>query len=344
MRRTLLALLLAALFLPFSFLSVVAAQEATPATGESAFAGLGLPELDITVTPTGFEGLPEEIEAGRYLVTITAADDLEFGGGAGFVLPPEGMTVDEYLAAHAGEGGPAEVEGEVPGGTPILAGEATPVVSEPAQSIFDATYAGGLFLPTGASAQVVLDLPPGDWLAWGGYPDAPQEPVPFTVTGEMPADLPEPEAGAVIEMGEYFFEISEGALTAGQQVLELQNVGEQLHFLDAGMIPNEVTEEDIAEVLEIEQQAELTGTPPVFTDFNPEEDYQPYLSTGTQSGARRSGRQSRLTRGPTCWCASSPIPRTAGHTPTTASTPSWRSRSRPRRHHVLIESGSPGAR
>lgn len=50
------------------------AQEATPGA-VSPFANLSLPTLDITVTGTGYEGIPESIEAGRYLVTVTAGED-----------------------------------------------------------------------------------------------------------------------------------------------------------------------------------------------------------------------------------------------------------------------------
>jgi hypothetical protein len=40
-----------------------AARQATPASGP--FADLGLPELDITVTATGYEGIPARLTAGR---------------------------------------------------------------------------------------------------------------------------------------------------------------------------------------------------------------------------------------------------------------------------------------
>lgn len=256
----------------------VAAQEATP-TATDAFGNLGLPELHVTLTATGFEGVPEEIEAGRYLVTITAAEDLEFGGGAGFVRPPEGMTVDDYLAALEAEVGPSEVEGEVPGGTPILADEATPVENEPPQSIFDATYAGGIFAPSGQSSQVVLDLTPGEWLVWADDPEAAQPPVPLTVTGEMLSNLPELEAAATMIMGEMVIEVTEGELMPGQQVIELQNIGAQPHFIFVGKVPDTVTEADVAAVLE----ADMTGTPAT-VDWNPDEEFEDVLGTGTQSG------------------------------------------------------------
>jgi hypothetical protein len=283
MRRVLLGFLTALLMLPLSLLSVATAQEATPAAGPSAFAGLGLPELNIMVTATGFEGIPQETEAGRYLVTVNVAEDVEFGGGVGFVRPPEGMSIDEFLAIHE-EPGPSEVEGEVPGGTPVLADEATPVASEggPPAEIFDATYAGGIFALPGQSAQVVLDLLPGEWLAWADDPEAAQEPLRLTVTGEMPADLTEPGSGATIIMGEYVIEVREGELAAGQQVVKIENIGAQPHFIFMGQVPDTVTEADIETVLE----AEMAGTPvaEADTDWNPDEQFEPVFGTGTQSG------------------------------------------------------------
>ena len=279
MRRLLFGFLAALLVVPLSLMSALAAQDASPAAADSAFADLGLPELNVTMTTTGYEGLPEEIEAGRYLVTINAAADLEFGGGIGFVRPPEGMTADEFLAIHA-EPGPAEIEGEVPGGTPVLADDATPVASAPPQEIFEATYAGGIFVPSGQSSQVVLDLTPGEWIAWADDPEATQEPVRLTVTGEMPAELPEPQAGATLTLGEYVIGITAGELTAGQQVVRLEHLGNQPHFVFMGRIADTVTvtEADIEAVLE----AEMTGTT-ADVDFNPEEDFMPVFGTATQS-------------------------------------------------------------
>ena len=279
MRQLLFGFLAVLLFFPLGITSVLATQDATPAAAGAAFADLGLPELSVTVTATGYEGLPESIEAGRYLVTVTVAEDVEFGGGVGFVRPPEGMTVDEFLAIHA-EAGPSEVEGEVPGGTPVLEPEATPVTSAPPQEIFEATYAGGTFAMSGQSSQVVLDLSPGEWIAWADDPEAPQAPAQLTVTGEMSSDLPEPESGATLTLGEYVIGITSGELTAGQQVVRIEHLGNQPHFIFMGRVADTVTvtEADIEAVLE----AEMTGTT-ADVDFNPEEDFMPVFGTGTQS-------------------------------------------------------------
>lgn len=258
-----------------------AAQEATPASG---FTNLGLPTLEVTATNTGFEGIPDEIEAGRYVVTVTVPEDVEFGAGVAFVQPPEGMSPDAFLSA-ASSAGAAESAGEAPSGTPALSEEATPVAGGPPQGLFSATFAGGVYAPAGQSAQVVLDLIPGEWIAWGDDPFAPQQPVVFSVTGEMPSDLPEPESSATLTMGEYVIEVTEGELTAGQQVVKVENIGAQPHFVYVAKGPDDMTEEQVQAILDAEMQAQITGTPPAFDELelNPEEDFQDVVSTGTQS-------------------------------------------------------------
>lgn len=283
---TIVSLLVALLLLSFGPISTLASQEATSA---SALSDLGLPELDVTVTTTAFEGIPEELEAGRYLVTVTAAEDTDYGAGVAFVQPV-GMTPDEFLAAAAG---PPDIAGAEPGGTPELAeAAATPAEGQgegpdgPPEVFYDFTFSGGVFALAGETKQVVLDLTPGEWVAWGDDPFQPQEPVVFTVTGEMPSDLTEPASGATITMGEsdeYLIEVTEGELVAGQQLVKLENVGAQPHFIYLVQGPDGMTEDQIAAVLDLEMQAEMTGTPPVYTDLNPEEDFEDVIGTGTQS-------------------------------------------------------------
>jgi hypothetical protein len=240
------------------------AQDASP---ESGLADLGLPTLDVTVSATGYEGIPESLEAGRYLVTVTAANDVgEFGGGVAFIQPA-GMTAEDFLAAISAL--PAEGE-EGAGGPPA--------------ELYDSLFAGGAYAAApGQSAEIVLDLPPGEWIAWADDPEAAQEPVVFEVTGEMPADLAEPESGATLTMGEYLIEVTEGKLVSGPQIVKVENVGAQPHFIVAFTAPDDLTEAQIEVVLEEEAAAETTGTPPVYSDLNPEEDFGEGFYTGTQS-------------------------------------------------------------
>lgn len=256
--------------------SLVTASVTATAQDAAPFADLGLPELNVTVSDTAYEGIPEETEAGRYLVTVTADEETEFGGGVGFVKP-EGMSAQEFLQMAAG---PPDIAGVEPDATPELGdaeGEDGPGAAPPAE-FYQFAFAGGFYAPPGATQQGVLDLTPGEWVAWGDDPEASQEPVIFTVTGEMPADLPEPESSATVRMAEYSIEVSEGELTTGQQVVKVTNIGAQPHFLIVAQVPETVTESDLEAVL----QADLTGTPAA-VDFNPDEDFNDVAFTGTQS-------------------------------------------------------------
>lgn len=260
------------------------AQDATPASG---LADAGLPTLDVTMTATGYEGIPDQIEAGRYLVSLTIEEGAgEFGGGLSFVQAPEGMSSEDFLTAYMtppDESGVGEVAG-----TPIVGSEATPAGgAEEAGGLpsflFEAMYAGGTYSFDGGVTQVVLDLTPGEWIAWTDDFRAPQEPVIFDVTGEMPADLAEPESSATITMGEYVIEVTEGELTSGSQVIRIDNIGAQPHFIGWFQGPDGMTEDQVQTVLEEEQQAMMTGTPPAWSGINPEEDLMPIVFTATQS-------------------------------------------------------------
>ena len=285
MRRPILSFLGAVLLLSASAIPAWALQDATPASG---LADAGLPTLDVTVTASGFEGIPESIEAGRYLVTITAAEDTgEFGGAVAFVQP-SGMSAEEFLGMMGPP--PDETGGDV--ASPVADAGATPAdggegMGGPPPAVFEATYAGGLFAVAGQPAEIVLDLPPGEWIAWGDSPGAPQEPFIFEVTGEMPTDLAEPESSATLTMGEYVIKVTEGELTAGPQVLKIENIGAQPHFVFGSLGPDDLTEEQIGVILEEEMAAEGTGTPPAYSDLNPDEDFN--FEEGFYSATQSTG-------------------------------------------------------
>ncbi len=84
MRRLLyvVALLLA---INAGVLQSVAAQATPEAAPTNPFADLGLTQLDITVTDTAFEGLPSELDAGRYVVAFTNAATSDFQEGGTFL-------------------------------------------------------------------------------------------------------------------------------------------------------------------------------------------------------------------------------------------------------------------
>jgi hypothetical protein len=264
-RHSLLATVLAVVLLSTGMASV-AAQEATPTS--TMFADtMGLPELQVRVTDTAYEGLPGETAAGRYLLTLEV--EAAEGAGLNFLQLPEGMTFDDFMALLAGPpaGSPEAMEG-TPGA------EAGPPEGEggdrPPEWYFQTAMAGGTSAFAGP-AQAIIDLTPGEWIAWAGYPDAPQAPVGLSVTGEAgatPAAGAEPAADVTVSMYEYDFTV-EGTLTPGSHVFAVTTVGAQPHEMFMLRAPGPVTEEQIAQVLDME----MTGaTPAADADLpNPDE-------------------------------------------------------------------------
>jgi hypothetical protein len=243
----------------------VAAQDATPTAATFADT-MGLPELRVQITDTAYEGLPAETAAGRYLLTLEVNGGE--GGGLNFLKLPEGMTFDDFVAVLAGP--PASPEAMT--GTPGAAAAPGEGGGEdrPPDWYFQAEMAGGTGA-FGGTAQAIIDLMPGEWIAWAGFPDAPQPPVGLTVTGEggaTPAAGLEPAADVTVSMYEYDFTV-EGSLTPGSHVFAVTTVGAQPHEMFMLRAAEPVTEEQIAQILEMEMQG---GTPAPDADLpNPDE-------------------------------------------------------------------------
>ncbi len=242
--------------LPFVGMPTAGASTA-PVTGQNA-PGTALtdpdfPALDISVTATSIDGVPASLEAGRYLLNVTAAADLGFGGGVEFAQPV-GIETDAFIEL-------------------VMA----PGDGMPPASIWDSVYASGVFAQSGQTARGVVDLGPGEWVVYGGGGN-PQQPFTIDVTGELASDLPEPDASATLRMGEYVIEVTEGALVAGTQWVRIDNAGAQPHFIVANFTEQEVTMDDVAALLE----AEMTGTPAA-VGIDPETDLADAFYTGLQS-------------------------------------------------------------
>ncbi|MDQ3523529.1 MAG: hypothetical protein M3451_00540 [Chloroflexota bacterium] len=129
----------------------------------------------------------------------------------------------------------------------------------------------------------MVDLPAGDWVFWAEYPGAPQAPVAIAVTGELPSDLPVPQADVTIEMSEFAFAFSD-PLVAGPQVIELANVGEQPHFIGFGMVPAGTTADEVLALFESEfgdPAASPVATPVGALTFD---DVEEGWGSGDQSG------------------------------------------------------------
>ncbi|MBA3378244.1 MAG: hypothetical protein H0T93_05115, partial [Chloroflexia bacterium] len=175
----------------------------------------GYPTIDVTVTASAYEGVPETLEAGRYLLNVTIAEDAgEFGGAVAF-LQPHDMTAEEFRAFLG--------DGEAP---PVASPEAAAAEAEEGGGeegplppfVYQSTFAGGAATMPGGTASTVIDLTEGEWIAWGDDPEAAQMPVVFTVTGEFPAEVEEPESDVTITLVDFGIMV-EGNLVAGEHVV-----------------------------------------------------------------------------------------------------------------------------
>ena len=249
-------LLPGALALVLSFGGPAAAHQDEAAPADATFADtLGLPELAVTGVDGGFEGVPAEIEAGRYLVTFTnESSEPEEGGeptgptAAGFVRLPEGQTLADLMPE-----GMASPEAE---------GAAEEDVDPAALAwLYDTYVAAGAFAEPGRTGQGIVDLPPGEYVVWADDPASLAFAPTMSVTGEMPADLPAPEADVTVtEVGTaegYAFELT-GEFGTGTQVVAVLNKSDQPHFLELARLPAPVTEEQLMQFFMLDE----TATPP----------------------------------------------------------------------------------
>lgn len=224
----------------------VAAQDGSPTAQESPFASLGLPELNVTITADGYEGIPESLPAGRYLVTATPAAGVEVDGAVAFVQP-QGMSAEDFLAALTGGGG-APASPDAASANSDDEGMMMP------DFVYKAVMAGGA---TASGSANIIDLTPGEWFAWADDPTLPMQPVIFNVTGEMPTDLATPETTATITLGEYVIKVTAGELKAGLNTIEVDNIGAQPHFVFVMRAPDGYTVDQATALLE----DDMNGTP-----------------------------------------------------------------------------------
>ena len=283
-RELTLGAILASTAFAFPTLSSIShAKQATDLTT------LGLPTLDISVSMNGYEGVPESTPSGRYLVNFSIGDDVEEGAVA-FVQPPAGMTAADFLSAvGVGQGG----------GTP----EASPAAEEGEEGVplpdfvYKATFAGGVYGAAGTTASAVIDLGEGEWFAWGDDPEAPVAPVIFNATGSAPENPVDP--GADLKFTLYEFGIMvEGAMTAGEHIVQVENVGAQPHFLELEMVPAGTTNDDLTALTE----SFMSGTP--VPGGLAESDFTPVTYTPTQSIGTSTWRVMSLEAGTydaVCW-------------------------------------------
>jgi hypothetical protein len=276
------------------------AQEATPAagTGGAAFAALGLPELTITITDTGFEGVEETLSPGTYLVHATSRTTES--SNLTFMQLPEGMTADDLMTMLGG-GDSGETGGET--GSPVAEGEED--LGAPPDWFYTVHLPGGVGIDGGQSAHFVVTFQPGTYIAWGEDPSAPQAPVEFTVSGDPATAMAEPgttpEADVtILELATdngFAFEL-DGDFAASSQVVEVTNNSDQPHFVEIDRLPEGTTRDDVDALF----SSFMSGTP--IAGGLSETDLQPAYFIGTQSAGTTQWHELTLdpgTYGIVCW-------------------------------------------
>jgi hypothetical protein len=220
-----------AAFAPASVAVLASDATATPAGG--SFTDLGLQTLDLKVSANGVEGLPETLAAGRYVLHLEPGDMLpnDTMPGVFFAMLPDGITMDD-LAAMA----------------------STPMPGPP-DWYYTTTLPGGVSAAPGQAGDAVIDLKAGNWFASG--PELSTPPVGLTVTGDSPSDVKDPAANATITLKEYTIEVTDGALQAGQNIIKLENVGTEPHFVELFKGPDDMTKEQLDATINVA----MTGTP-----------------------------------------------------------------------------------
>lgn len=234
----------------------------------------GFPELELAIEESGVTGIPESVEAGRYLVNVTGPEmDPEMSpAGVIFVQLPEGVTAEDAY-------------------------EQTMAATESMPEFYMETFfGGGVAILSGTEAWVVVDLTPGAWHAttMQGTTLA----VPFEVTGEFPADAANPEANVILDMFEMDFSIEEGEFVAGDNTVTIKNSGAQPHFTEVLSVPDGTTEEQVAALFD----SFMTGTPAA--DGLDETAMMPVAFVPEQSGGTQVTVQLSLEAGTyllTCW-------------------------------------------
>lgn len=249
------------------------------AQSSSDLTSLGYPELDITVTNTTFEGVPDSTAAGRYLVNVTNQMDENANGPAiaAFMSPtPVGMTAAEFLEALSGMGGGGAAA------SPAADGNEGDQENSDEESgplplfIYQIYFAGGVAAAPGQAGQAVVDLKPGEYVVWGDDPSMPQQPVVMTVTGDFPENVQDPDADITATLIDFAIQF-EGNLTPGSHIMKVQHQGAQPHFLEVDKGPDSMTKDQVMAAL----MSEGSATPAA--DGLDESAIQPVFYSPTQS-------------------------------------------------------------
>lgn len=198
------------------------AQEATPT---SSLAGLGLPEVVVTIDDTGFT-LPDHATAGRTLMTVRNTGSMEVHFFAARI--PDAVSDAQIAAEMASE-------------------------SEEDPPWFDMTTLPFLGTPdwpaAGGEAQGVVDLLAGRWIFIDPLAGRNVAILVVEAGTATPETAAEPPADVAITMQEMAFSGLDAPLKAGPQVWRITNAGALEHELAIVSVPAGTTSEAIIDTI-----------------------------------------------------------------------------------------------
>lgn len=198
-RRALLALLAAGALVAASCSS---GQERSQPTEPAEPAAVQPEQVELGFDGTAFTFV-EELEAEPVTISFTNGHDEP---AMGFIARVnEGSTIEDVFEAF-------ETEGEEAGFALITPAGNTPETGP------------------GETTSVTIQFPEGSYAVFG---EGDEEPAVFEVGPASGPEVEQPEHDAVVEMGEYYFDVS-GEVPAGEATLLLTNVGEQGHEFTGG--------------------------------------------------------------------------------------------------------------
>ena len=179
---------------------------------------LGLPEVVVS-TDGATLSAPASLDAGRYFLQVdnnaTASVAVEF------YRAPEGASAADLI----------------PGFQDAAA------LDQPPPDFYDLLIAGGVTAEAGGHGQAVIDLPAGCWIAaafvYGNGADGLLTQA-VDVTGDI-GDPDDPDSDIDLNFEDFSFDMEE-RVPAGDQVWELENDGEQPHFISIYSYGGELTE------------------------------------------------------------------------------------------------------
>ena len=187
------------------------------------------PELNMTSTDTEFL-LPEEIAAGRYLVTIEN-QSTQGESAPVFVLLKDGQTSDELMAEP----------GDPAGGLPAW--------------FLTGTIIGAPIAPLGMTAQAIIDFPAGNY-AVSGEPYQPTGTL--RVTGGNGKSFADADVEETIMMADDGWTGMPETVTTGKHLWKVTSNGSVPHRFQLYSYPEPVTVDALVAALSLEQGA----TPP----------------------------------------------------------------------------------